>query len=64
MTRHVASIAVLIGLVSAGCADSEKTHSGPTAPSVVVGKVTGILRGEAPMISRMARLIPSSPAQP
>lgn len=55
MTRRFAPIAMLIVLVSAGCLDSEKIPAAPTAPSIVVGKVTGLLRGEAPMISRIAR---------
>lgn len=58
MTRHFAQIAMLIVLVSAGCADSEKAPSTPTAPTVVVGKVTGLLRGEAPIISRNWRAHP------
>lgn len=58
MTRLLFAIAILIAAAIAGCNDRASTSPTPTAPSVVIGKATGLLRGEAPLIGRTARLHP------
>ena len=48
-------IVVVLG-VTIACGDNGRT---PTAPTAVVGSVTGLLRGEAPVVSRIARPHPA-----
>jgi hypothetical protein len=51
------SIAAVLG-VSAGCSDNPRT---PTAPTASIAHVTGLLRGEAPVVSRIWRAHPALP---
>src|SRR5262245_21644297 len=55
MTRQIVPAVVIALLSVAGCGDHAPTPSTPTAPSIVVGKVTGVVRGEAPRIGQVAR---------
>lgn len=42
-------IAILLGLLfTSGCSDNPSTPAAPTAPSIITGKASGLVRGEAP----------------
>lgn len=53
-------IAAVLG-VSAGCSEDPRTPTAPTAPTASIGQVSGLLRGEAPIVSRNWRAHPALP---